>query len=34
MAQDEAILVDNEGNPIGTLMNPIRVTIVASPDGD
>jgi len=34
MAQDEAILVDNEGNPVGTLTNPIRVIMVASPEGD
>jgi len=34
MAQDEAILVDNEGNLVGTLTNPIRVIMVASPEGD
>ena len=34
MAQDEAILVDSEGNPIGTWENPIHVTVVASPDGE
>jgi len=34
MAQDEAILVDNEGTPIGTLTNPIQVILVASPSGE
>lgn len=34
MAQDEAILVDDKGEPIGTLTNPIRVIMVASPEGD
>lgn len=34
MAQDEVILVDSNGIPIGTFENPLYILAVASPDGE